>query len=269
MRTILDEIVETKRAEIRHAAERMPIEQLRELVAAAPTPREFAAAVWGRAEDGVRAIAEMKRNSPSAGLLRDPYDPAELARGYHRHGAAALSVLTDANYFGGELSHLALARGACPLPVLRKEFIIDAYQVYEARAGGADAVLLIAEVLDGGQIAEWVELARSLGMAALVEVHDESNLTTVLDRLGPPDRNRYLLGINNRDLRLQRTDLATSERLSRLLPKGCPFVSESGIRTPADVERVRHAGACAILVGESLLKAGSPGEKLAELLKRG
>jgi indole-3-glycerol phosphate synthase len=261
----LDEIVETKRRFVREVAARVPLDVIRAQALAAPPVRDFVAAVVGGPAP-IRAIAEMKRKSPSAGVLREPYDPAALARTYHRHGAAALSVLTDEPYFGGELRHLALAREATPLPVLRKEFIVDEYQVFEARACGADAILLIAAVLAPGRLAEFAGLARSLGLAVLVEVHTEAEWTGVADSLGPPRPERYLLGINNRDLSVQRTDLGTTQRLARLIPPGSPFVSESGIRTSADVARVQAAGARAILVGESLLRADDPGEQLAELL---
>lgn len=265
VRTILDDIVATKREEVRDARQRRPLEEVRAAALSAAAPRDFMSAVVGQA-GALRVIAEIKKASPSAGVIREDFDPAAIARSYFAHGAAALSVLTDERYFQGHLRHITLVKDAVALPVLRKDFIVDEYQIFESRAAGADAVLLIAEVLGADAVAAMLPVARSLGLGVIVEVHAEENLRSVLDRVGSPSPAGYILGINNRDLAAQRTDLATTRRLAGLLPAGCPFISESGIATPADVDAVRRTGACGILVGESLLKAADPGKKLQELM---
>jgi len=264
--TILDKIVDSKREEVERAKRRRPPGELVEVVAAAPPARAFAAAVLPDGANDVRLIAEIKKASPSAGLIVPSFDPIEIARVYHEAGAAALSVLTDEPFFQGRLEYLARVKQAVPLPVLRKDFIVDEYQVYESRAAGADCILLIAEILDTERIKAFADLARRLGMAVLVEVHTEANLTAVLNRLGTPDRGGYLLGINNRDLSAQRTDLGVCERLGAMVPPGCGFVAESGIATRDDVERIRRAGARAMLVGESLLRAEDTAAAIRELL---
>jgi len=261
---------------------------LQTAAATCPPPRDFAGAVAGSIPTrpatttvpaapqvtgfhaacppaGPRIIAEIKKRSPSAGVLVADFDPVAIARQYHRHGAAALSVLTDEPYFGGRLEHIAAVKAAVPLPVLRKDFIIDDYQLYESRVAGADAVLLIAEVLGAARIAELLPVCHRLTLAALVEVHSEDNLRAVRAALGDPAVGHYLLGINNRDLTVQRTDLSTTARLAATLPPGVPFISESGIHTRTDVLAVGQAGACAVLVGEIMLRARDIGEKLREL----
>ena len=266
--TILDTIVETKRKEVAIAKERRPLEGLRAAAAQADPPRAFAAAVTAASAFGLNLIAELKKASPSAGLIVPDFDPVAIARIYADHGAAALSVLTDETYFQGRLAYISQVRAAVPLPVLRKDFMVDVYQVYEARAAGADAVLLIAEVLTGPKMAELASLAAAMGMGVLVEVHGDASLAVVRDALGEPGSARYVLGINNRDLTVQRTDLATMKRLGRVLPAGTRFVAESGIGTREDVRCAIEAGACAMLVGESLLRAGDVGAKVDELLGR-
>lgn len=268
MATILDRIIQTKRREVEAALSRHSLAEWRKLAEAAAPPRDFLGSVLPIKErcDMPRLIAEIKRKSPSAGEIVRDFDPVRIARVYHQHGAAALSVLTDETYFGGSPSFITAVRDAIPLPVLRKEFVIDDVQVCESRAAGADAILLIAEVLAVDDIARFTSLARDLGLAVLVEVHSESNLRAVLDRLGPPSRNGYLLGINNRDLAVQRTDLSTTARLAKLLPPGAPFVSESGIHTPEDVAIIRAAGASAMLVGESLLRGADIGARVDALI---
>jgi indole-3-glycerol phosphate synthase len=294
--TILEEIVAHKRIELSSARLRVPEADLRARCADREPPRDFAGAVvgtssadarqGGRVDGEARAavpacppeevgshrplnvIAEIKRSSPSAGTIVTDFDPLRIARTYCEAGAAALSVLTDERYFGGSLSYLSAVREAVPLPVLRKDFTIEAYQLYEARAAGADAVLLIAEVLAAAGIQELLPVCRELGLSALVEVHSAENCAAVLETLGPPARGHYLLGINNRNLAIQQTDLATTEQLARTLPPGSPFISESGIHTAADADRVRAAGACAVLVGESLLKAADVGALLSSFRGR-
>ncbi len=252
---ILREIIAHKRAELERA--RAPLAELRAAALDAPLARDFAAALCG---DDVRVIAEIKRASPSEGAIREQdFDPAAIASGYEIAGAAALSVLTDGRYFGGHLDHLRAARAAVEIPVLRKDFVIDERQVIEARAAGADAVLLIVAVLDGGRLAELLTLARELGMAALVEAHDQAEVEAAL-AMGA-----RVIGVNNRDLRSFAVDLATTERLAAMVPADRVLVAESGVHTRADVERLAAAGADAVLVGTTLMRADDPGEALEEL----
>jgi indole-3-glycerol phosphate synthase len=215
--------------------------------------------------DGPNLIAELKRASPSAGLLRAEFDPPALARQYAAAGAHALSVLTDERFFGGRLEYLEQVKAAVGLPVLRKDFLIDPYQLHESRACGADAVLLIAEVLPPARLVELVRLAAELELGVLLEVHARDVLVQVLLALDGTDRAGLLLGINNRDLRTQRVDLGTFEKLADLAPPGLPLVAESGIRTRLDVQRLHAAGARAVLVGEVLLHAADPAAAIRRL----
>jgi indole-3-glycerol phosphate synthase len=256
--TILDEIVATKRREVAEARRRMPIEELEAQAAEAPPARDFRAALEGPGP--IRLIAEVKKASPSAGVIRADFDPVAVARAYQAHGADCLSVLTDAPYFQGHLSYLARVRASVAIPILRKDFLIDEYQVVEARMAGADAVLLIAEILDDDALGSLLARARSLGMSALVEIHEESNLDRVLAA------GADLLGINNRDLSRMVTDLEHTFRLRPRVPEGVLLVSESGIGGRADVERLEAAGVDAILVGESLMRSPDIGRAVDELL---
>lgn len=265
MATILDEIVRNKRSEVAEAKSRVTLSELRDRAARAEAPRDFLAAITRG--PGLSLIAEIKRRSPSAGDIRPDLSPADIARTYERCGARALSVLTDERYFGGKLSYIADVKAAVALPALRKEFIVDEYQIYEARAAGADAVLLIAEVLTPAQIDEFRAVAQSLGLGVLVEVHSEENFRGVLDVLPPPRDAGWMLGINNRDLSRQITELETTERLATLLPASTPFVSESGIAGSADIVRVAAAGARAVLVGESLLRQKDLERKVREIVR--
>jgi indole-3-glycerol phosphate synthase len=256
--TILDEIVISKQAEVAAAQRHLPREKLEAQLAAAPPARDFRAAL---APPGpIRLIAEIKKASPSAQVIRTDFDPATIALTYQAHGAACLSVLTDAPYFQGHLAHLAQIRQAATIPLLRKDFLIDDYQIVEARSAGADAVLLIAEILDDASISRLLQLARQLGMAALVEFHDAANLPRVLDC------GADLVGINNRDLRHFGTDIEHTLRLRDQIPSEIVLVSESGIRTRHDVERLQAAGISAILVGESLMRAPDTGIAVKQLL---
>lgn len=258
MPTILDEIVQTKRREVEAARKRMPLVELEAQVAEAPPVRDFRAALAGPGP--IRLIAEVKKASPSAGLIRPDFDPVAIARTYQAHGAACLSVLTDVQYFQGHLSYLARVRAAVAIPVLRKDFLIDEYQVVEARMAGADAVLLIAEILDDASLRALLERSRSLGMSTLVELHDAANLPRVLAA------GADLVGINNRDLHRMITDLDTTLRLRDQVPENVVLVSESGISRRAHVERLEAAGVSAILVGESLMRQADIGLAVERLL---
>lgn len=266
MENILDRIVADKRAELERTIRQTPLEELRRRAARMEQPRDFVAAVTRPTSPGIHLIAEIKRRSPSAGVIRADFDPAAIARVYHAAGASAISVLTDERYFDGRLEYVRQVRAAVPLPILRKDFVIDAYQVWEARAAGADAVLLIAEVLDETRISAYARLAGDLGMAALVEAYRAERLESVVAALGAPLPANVLLGVNNRDLTVQRTDLATTGRLAGRLPDTSRLVSESGIRTRADVLLVQQAGARAVLVGEAIMSAPDMAGKIRELL---
>jgi indole-3-glycerol phosphate synthase len=257
--TILDEIVARKRREVEAARQRVPTAAIEGRLATAPPVRDFFAAV---AAPGTRLIAEFKRRSPSAGTIRPEATVEDVVRGYAAAGAACLSILTDGPGFGGSLVDLESARIAVPLPVLRKEFIVDPYQVAEARAHGADAVLLIAECLDDCRLRSLYRAVLDLGMTPLVELHDAANLPRVLD-LGAT-----LVGVNNRDLRTMTTDIGHVLRLSEQVPDDVVLVAESGIRSRADVERLAAAGIDAVLVGESLLTQPDPARAAAALLGR-
>lgn len=255
---VLRRILERKRQEVA-ALKRGPGDELPRRAAQAPPPRDFLAAL--RARPGRAFIAEIKRASPSAGRLARGVDPAARARQYAAGGAAALSVLTDGPFFGGSLADLQRARAAVKLPVLRKDFIIDPAQVYESRAAGADAVLLIAAALEEGQMRDLYQQALGLGLAVLPEVHQEAELERVL-ALGPP-----LVGVNNRDLHTLQVELATSLRLRRLIPAGIMVVAESGLSGRDQVASLRAGGLEAFLVGSHLMRAPDPEAALRELVE--
>jgi indole-3-glycerol phosphate synthase len=242
--SILDRIVQTKKDEVKRAAPRLA--EFRDMTRQADAPRGFAAALRRPAE--VRLLAEVKRRSPSAGDIRPGADSAQVARAYVDGGAAALSVLTDRDYFGGDLEFLRAVRSAVAVPVIRKDFLIDPVQVWEARAAGADAVLLIARILDQPLLEDLHALAVELGMDALVEAHTEGELERALAA------GATLVGVNNRDLDTFATDLELSIRLAPRVPAAVTYVAESGIRTAADVDRLGAAGVDAVLVGESLMR---------------
>lgn len=260
MANVLDAIVARKRREVAEARAAVPPAALERRLAAAPPPRDFRAAL--AAAGPVALIAEFKRQSPSAGAIRPGATVAEVVAAYAAAGAACLSVLTDGPGFGGCLDDLVAARSAVPLPLLRKEFVVDAYQVLEARAHGADAVLLIAECLDDCLLRGLHARILELGMTPLVELHDAANLSRVLDA------GAELVGINNRDLRTMTTDIGHVLRLRERVPADRLVVAESGIRSRADVLQLERAGIAAMLVGESLLAAPDPGRAAAALLGR-
>ena len=257
---ILLRIIRHKAREVSARAERTPLRALGERAEAQAAPRGFAAALESRIAAGEAAvIAELKKASPSRGVLREDFDPGTIARDYAAGGAAALSVLTDEAFFQGADRHLVEARSAAGLPVLRKDFVIDPYQVYEARALGADCILLIVAALGDAQLNDLAGLAVHLGMDVLVEVHDAADLERAA-HLEP-----LLLGINNRDLRTFETTLDTTLALIERIPAGRTVITESGIHTRSDVARLRAAGVHGFLVGEAFMRAERPGGKLREL----
>ncbi|HEV3137459.1 MAG TPA: indole-3-glycerol phosphate synthase TrpC [Pirellulales bacterium] len=260
MPSVLDKIVATKRGEIAAAKQARPERVLRELAAAGPPARDFFGPL--AAPGPIRLIAEIKKASPSAGLIRADFQPVEIGLTYEQHGAACLSVLTDSTYFQGSLDDLRQVRAAVGLPVLRKDFILDSYQLYEARAAGADAVLLIAECLDDCHLRKLHNEAVALGMTPLVELYEPENLKRVFDA------GATLIGINNRDLHSFETDLEHTLRLRDRIPGECVLVSESGIRTRGDVERLAAVGVDAILVGETLMASPDIGAAVDRLLGR-
>ena len=261
MSDILDKIVAVKRDEIAQAMKKMPLANMRADAESRVLTRDFVGALRAKVVNGQAAVvAEIKKASPSKGILRADFIPADIAQSYAEHGAACLSVLTDRQFFQGEPDFLKQARASCQLPVLRKDFMVDAYQIYESRAMGADAVLLIAACLDDAQMAELEWVARSLDMAVLVEVHDRAEAVRALKLKTP------LLGINNRNLKTFDVTLDTTLQLLKDLPELSSaerlVVTESGIMQRADVLRMREANVHAFLVGEAFMRAPEPGEAL-------
>lgn len=264
--SILDEILATKREEVARAKLRTPVEELKARVGDLDRPRNFFSAVTTAGTKPVNLIAEIKKASPSAGVIRENFDPVEIARIYADAGADALSVLTDEKYFQGKLEYIEAVREAVRLPVLRKDFLIDPYQVYESRVAGADAVLLIAEALETSIMIDLQILATELNMTCLIEVHDLDNLMRVRDNvIGFPHRSYSLLGINNRDLRTFRTDLGTTLRMCELVADRRVLVSESGINSAQDIRKLAEAGVAAVLVGESLMRSEDIAGKIGEM----
>jgi indole-3-glycerol phosphate synthase len=260
MSDILNKIIAVKREEIAAARKQRDLASLRRDAEGRTDVRDFAGALRSKIAAGQAAvIAEVKKASPSKGVLREHFVPAEIAASYERHGAACLSVLTDVQFFQGAAAYLEQARAACSLPILRKDFMVDAYQVFEARAMGADCILLIAACLDDAQMADLEAQAHALSMAVLVEVHDGAELDRAL-RLKTP-----LLGINNRNLRTFEVTLDTTLGLLPRVPPERLLVTESGILGVADVKRMRDANVHAFLVGEAFMRAADPGVALAEL----
>lgn len=257
---ILDDILAAKRNELAERQILTPLKTLEKRLLAAPRVRDFMGAVHRDPHQGIRLIAEFKRASPSKGVIRAGLTPGDVARMYAAAGAAAMSVLTDEEFFSGSLADLEAARKAADLPVLRKDFIIDRYQLLEARCAGADAVLLIAAALDRKALAELHAEALALGMAVVVEVHDEEEIKLALSA------KPRIIGVNNRDLHTFEVDLETTLRLRPLVPGDVIMVSESGIRDHQDVLRLMTARVDAILVGESLMRQPDPGAAAAALL---
>jgi indole-3-glycerol phosphate synthase len=265
MSDVLDKILLRKREEIEEARRQQPLASLHDALAQASSPRGFIAALNAKLDqDGTGIIAEIKKASPSKGLIRADFDPATLAADYERGGAACLSVLTDRDFFQGASEFLIAARQACRLPVLRKDFMIDSYQIAESRVMGADCILLIVAALSDVLMQQLAEQAIALGMDVLVEVHDEAELDRAL-RLNIPAE-RVLLGINNRNLRTFKTTLDTTIDLMKHVPPGRQVVSESGINHRADIDRLAAANVRNFLIGESLMREPSPGDALRRLI---
>ena len=260
MADVLAKINEQKQAEIAALKQRYSLADLSELALEASTPRGFTSALASAQKTGYGLIAELKKASPSKGLIRPEFVPAELAAAYAAGGATCLSVLTDQNWFQGHEAYLRAARAACDLPVLRKDFMLDPYQIYESRAMGADCILLIMASLDDGQAAELEAVAIDLGMDVLVEVHNEDELTRAA-RLKSP-----LLGINNRDLHTFKTDLEVTKTLSRIAPENKVIVSESGLNSPEDLADIARYGARCFLIGESLMRQNDVAQATRALL---
>ncbi|MCX8107394.1 MAG: indole-3-glycerol phosphate synthase TrpC [Verrucomicrobiae bacterium] len=264
--TILDKIVEHKKREVATLPQAVVTgEVLRSAMAQRGSSRDFIAALRNASAGKVALIAEIKRASPSAGMIRSEIDPGQIAAQYYRAGAACISVLTESQFFKGSLADLKSVRNAVPLPILRKDFIVDERQILESIDYGADAILLIVGILGTDELRRLHGLATGAGLAVLVEVHDEFELERAIDC------GATLIGINNRNLRTFEVDISTTERLASVLwsrqrAQNVVLVAESGIKTRADVDRVRRAGAGAILVGETLMRAESIGQKIAELL---
>lgn len=255
---MLEKIVADKKEELKQRKKAVSASEMEARIARRAATLDFASALKG---DGVRLIAEVKKASPSRGIICPEFDPATLARTYADNGAAAISVLTEEKYFGGHLNHLSEIRMEVEIPLLRKDFIFDPYQVYESRACGADALLLIASILEPEPLAELLSLSRELGLSCLVEVHNENELEMALHS------GAQIIGINNRDLKTFSVDIGTTQRLRPLVPKDKTVVSESGISRRQDMEYLKELGVDAALVGEALLTAGDIAAKMRELLK--
>jgi len=263
MSTHLDRILATTRATVAAAKTRVPLAEL-ERLASLHQPRGWAAALRQRSAMGPAVIAEIKKASPSKGLIREIFDAAQLARSYFAGGASALSVLTDEPFFQGSLRNLELASAAVPLPCLRKDFTVDEYQIVEARAHHGDAILLIAAALTDGELSRFAQTARRLSLDVLVEVHTGAELSRVLDTLG--ETGADAIGVNNRDLKTLEVRLETSHELVERIPPSVVRVAESGIAVQEDLARLRRAGFDAFLIGESLMRQPDPGAALAKLL---
>jgi len=255
--TILEQIVAVKNAEVASLKWQTPLSEWKRMTACLPPARNFRSAISGL---DCRIIAEVKRRSPSKGLLSRDFDPARIARVYQENGAAAVSILTDREFFAGEKEHLIDIRAKVGLPLLRKDFIVDPCQIYEARLLGADAVLLIAGILEAEQMADYLGVTQDMGMSALVEVHDRQDLDKALAA------GAGIIGVNNRNLKTFVTDLKTSMDLIAAIPEDRIVVSESGIRTRAEIETLMAAGIHVFLIGETLMQAADRGGKLQELL---
>ncbi len=265
MGNVLDRIIADKRAEVQSRRSQTSLDQLKEQIRGLPKCRNFYRAVTRPNPRGINVIAEVKKASPSAGVIRKDFDAVAIARTYQDCGADAISVLTDEKYFQGRLEYIEQVRQAVSVPVLRKDFIVDLWQVYESRAAGADAILLIAEALKPGELMDLMIAAGELSLTVLLEVHQADTLLAVRSLIGFPRQRYSLLGINNRDLTTMQVDLNTTIRLAELLDTKDELVAESGIKTRADVEKLKSAGVRAVLIGQTLCEHPDIAEKFVEL----
>ena len=263
--SVLDEIIRDKRAEVEKLKSQKTIEQFKREIEKLPRCRNFYKAVTKKNKRGINVIAEAKKASPSAGIIRADFDPVEIAKTYESCGADAISVLTDEKYFQGKLEYLTAVKEAVGLPVLRKDFIIDPWQIYQSRSAGADAILLIADSLKLAELSDFLILAAELTLTVLLEVHSADMLLGVRSMIGFPKKGNSVLGINNRDLNTMDVDLNTTARLLSLLDEDAGVVAESGIKTRADVEKLKRAGVRAVLVGQTLCESGDIERKFKEL----
>jgi indole-3-glycerol phosphate synthase len=262
---ILDKIITDKRIEVQTRKQQRNLEEIKEQVRSMPRCRNFYKAVTKLNHRGINVIAEVKKASPSAGVIREDFDPVEIALVYERCGADAISVLTDEKYFQGKLEYIELIKQVVDLPVLRKDFIIDIWQVYESRAAGADAILLIAEALKPGELMDLMIAASELTLTVLLEVHEADTLLAVRSLIGFPSGGYSVLGINNRNLATMEVDLNNTSRLANLIDNKNELVAESGIKTRADVEKLKSVGVRAVLIGQTLCESPGIKEKFKEL----
>lgn len=265
MANILDQIIADKRRQVEAGKADVSLEQLKERIVGQPKCRNFYQAVTRPNPRGLNVIAEVKKASPSAGLIRADFDPVRIAHTYERCGADAISVLTDEKYFQGRLEYLQQVKDAVSVPILRKDFIVDLWQVYESRAAGADAILLIADALPPGELMDLMIAATELSLSVLLEVHQADTLLRVRSLIGFPARRYSVLGINNRDLTTMTVDINTTSRLKDMLDDDALVVAESGIKTRADVEKLISVGVRAVLIGQTLCEHPDIAAKFAEL----
>lgn len=263
--TILDQIIADKRIEVEHRRKERPLEELKEQVVLLGKCRNFYKAVTKPNERGINVIAEIKKASPSAGVICRDFAPVTIAKTYEKCGADAISVLTDEKYFQGKLEYIDQVKTAVDLPILRKDFIIDVWQVYESRIAGADAILLIAEALKPGDLIDLMIAAAELTLTVLLEIHDADTLLAVRSMIGFPKKGYSVLGINNRDLTTMKVDINNTSRLVHLLDNKIDLVAESGIKTKADVEKMKAAGVSAVLVGQTLCESADITTRFKEL----
>jgi indole-3-glycerol phosphate synthase len=262
---ILEKIIEDKKAEVSLRQSQKSLEQLKDEIASMPKCRNFYKAVTKRSGRGLNVIAEVKKASPSAGVIREDFDAVAIAKTYQKCGADAISVLTDEKYFQGRLEYIKQIKEVVDLPILRKDFIIDQWQVYESRAAGADAILLIAEALKPATMMDLMIKAAELTLTVLLEVHEADSLVAVRSLIGFPKKGYSILGINNRNLATMKVDLGTTSRLAELVDNKKELVAESGIKTRADVEKLKAVGIGAVLVGQVLCESADIGKKFEEL----
>lgn len=262
---ILEKIIADKRKEVAEGKQEIDISELKQQAEAQSRPRNFYKAVTKKNPRGLNVIAEVKKASPSAGLICEKFDAVEIAKTYHNCGADAISVLTDEKYFQGKLEYMQKVREAVPLPVLRKDFVIDIWQVYQSRAAGADAILLIAEALPAGEIMDLMIAAAELRLTVLLEVHNLDNLLKIRSLLDFPKSGYSLLGINNRDLSTMEVDINNTARLAEFIENKDKLVTESGIKTRDDVDKIKSFGVRACLIGQTLCESDSISDKFTEL----